>query len=411
MPMYHYEATDRNGKSVVGSMDATSEGAVRTRLLGMGYQATLVEQVVRDIRPSKSSSPQPRPIAPRANVTVAVNARSLGQLYRQLATLLDSAVPITDALVRIRGMARGYLFRAATQDMLDTVNAGRPLSEAMARHPRVFSAGHVGMIQAGEQAGVLGRAFAELANQSEADWGIQSAIRFNWMLLYVRYLVIPAAAGIGWLLWNVMSHITAGTTPSIDRLLTQTLIAGLVVLVGINLVIPLLFRILRFTPIGALLESLAFSLPGLGARRKRVDRVKTLGSLASALDAGVPVAVAWQLASEAADSPFTRNRLIRLKPNLLKGATVAEVMAQAGIYDRSTLDLAQTGEAAGKLPESLRQAIVFQREEANRIGSVTPMAIGMVVLFVVLAGLGYLIVHLAGGAVQTQVYPFLNDAP
>ncbi len=51
MPMYHYEATDRNGKSVVGSMDASSEGAVRTRLLGMGYQATLVEQVVRDIKP------------------------------------------------------------------------------------------------------------------------------------------------------------------------------------------------------------------------------------------------------------------------------------------------------------------------------------------------------------------------
>ncbi|HOC31757.1 MAG TPA: type II secretion system F family protein [Armatimonadota bacterium] len=411
MPMYHYEATDRNGKSVVGSMDASSEGAVRTRLLGMGYQATLVEQVVRDIKPSRTSSAQRRPITPKANVTVAVNARSLGQLYRQMATLLDSAVPITDALVRIRGMARGYLLRTATQDMLDTVNAGRPLSEAMARHPRVFSAGHVGMIQAGEQGGVLGRAFAELANQAEADWGVQSAIRFNWMLLYVRYLVIPMAAGIGWLLWNVMPHITAGTTPSIDRLLSQTLVAGLVALVGINLVIPLLFRLLRFTPIGALLESIAFSLPGLGARRKRVDRVKTLGSLASALDAGVPVAVAWQLASEAADSPFTRKRLLSAKPNLLKGSTVSEVMAQTGIYDRSTLDLAQTGEAAGKLPESLRQAIAFQREEANRIGSVTPMLIGMVVLFVVLAGLGYLIVHLVSGTVQTQVYPFLNDAP
>lgn len=411
MPMYHYEATDRNGKSVVGSMDASSEGAVRTRLLGMGYQATLVEQVVRDIKPSRTSAPHPRPITPKANVTVAVNARSLGQLYRQLATLLDSAIPITDALVRIRGMARGFLLRAATQDMLDTVNAGRPLSEAMARHPRVFSAGHVGMIQAGEQSGVLARAFAELANQAEADWGVQSAIRFNWMLLYVRYLVIPMAAGIGWLLWNVMSHITAGTMPSIDRLLTQTLIVGLVTLVGINLIIPLFFRLLRFTLIGALLESIAFSLPGLSARRKRVDRVKTLSSLASALDAGVPVAVAWQLASEAADSPFTRNRLIRVKPNLLKGATVAEVMAQTGIYDHSTLDLVQTGEAAGKLPESLRQAIAFQQEEANRIGSVTPMLIGMVVLLVVLAGLGYLIVRLVGGAVQTQVYPLLDNVP
>lgn len=398
MPMYHYEAADPSGKILVGTMDARDESDLRTRLAQRGLRAVLVEG-------SGSANASPAPAAPaagRASVSVprasihaprsavVVSNRDLGEFYRQMATFLRSGVGLLPALRSMRASSRPAALRAALADMEETVRAGHPVSEAMARHPRAFSQAHVGLVAAGESSGSLERSFDELATQAELDFGLQR--QFNLGILYQRWMLLPVLLSVGYVVAGVPRLSRAAEAgaagQAVASLLGQALAFGVGVTLAVNVGIPLLLRAIRATPAGSSLDAAVNSLPWIGDRVRREDRVRTLQSLASALDAGVPLNNAWQLAAQTALSPVTRRRMEAQYPAIRGGTPVADALAATGLFDSTTMQMAYTGEASGSLPEMLRRAAEVQRDAARYAArrNSTGIAFAVALVFALVGG-------------------------
>lgn len=438
MPMYHYEATGRDGRKLVGSMNAASVAAVEQALLQRGLTPVFVEAPAqatstpgRKLGPAASVGPPQTsgqwtpndpllagipapPVSPhppissgnyappsqsvrrRSNVTVP--SAQLALFYRQMASGAKSGMPLTSALPSIIGQIRDRRLQAAVQDMLNTISRGQAMSQAMERHPKVFRQGHVGLVRAGEGAGFLERAFTELAVQCEADSSVETATKFNIILWILNWIIIPPLPGLIWFLMNT-DRLSASSGDFSMSGLKSLALESLFVFIGTfllwNFGRPLAVRALKGTAIGLAWENLAAVLPVLGTRRRRLDSAKTLGALSSAVSAGVPHSIAWELALEAADTEYYRNRLASQMHAIRQGSTIADALAATGLYDYNTLQMARTGEESGTLPEMLQQATVFQREEAKHIGMLTPWAMGVFMYLAVMGIVAVLYVYFA----------------
>lgn len=419
MPMFHYEATDPSGKTLIGSMNARDEGAVRVRLAQDGYIPTLIETAAQPRKPAgggrSATAAPPAPHAASSGFSAApggasaqpgagtaqargekrpgvnVPVKALAHFYRQMATALRSGVPLTQAIPGIKAQTGDKVLLAALQDIEHSVETGRPISEAMDRHPRAFSAGHVGLVKAGEGAGFLDKAFEELANQTEADWGVEAATRFNIILFIVRWIGVPGLAG--WLYWmiNFLPVIQTGITGGLAGVIRvigpislRALGVTIVAMVALNVVLPTLWRLFKGTPAGDMVDNVGSAMPLVGARRRRTDAVRALSSLSSAMAAGVPPGIAWQLAAEAPDTPRFRHAMERAAPMVYQGVPLPDVLAATNLFDINVLNMVRSGEMAGNTPEMLAQAVYFQREEAKHIGNLTPWVIGVIAYFLML---------------------------
>lgn len=402
MPRFHYEATDRLGKTVIGSMEAPSEEALRQRLAQGGYAPTLIESVGgRSGRSTTAHTNVPAGRRPGVNVPV----RELANFYRQMATSVRSGVPLTQAIPRLRARARDAVMRRSLADVDAAVARGRPISEAMALHPRAFSPGHIGLVQAGEAGGFLDKAFEELATQAEADWGVEAATRFNILLFIIRWAGAPFLVAWFYLMTGLIPMMGSGlSVPSMVRLLVGAVVAGGATALLLNVVLPVLWRLVRGTPLGDVLDNISSYIPLANARRRRVDEVKALSSLSSAIAAGVPPTISWQLASEAADTPRFRRAMEAQNSLVRSGATLPEVLEATHLFDSETLDMVHSGEESGNMPEMLAQAIHYKREEARHIGNLTPWIIALAVYFILLIVGGALFVwaasHVYGGIIE-----------
>jgi type II secretory pathway component PulF len=439
MPMYHYEATDASGKTLVGSMDARDEGAVRVRLAQNGYTPLLIEtagaprraansgngRAATAVAPAASSAGRSGGAAtfvPAAGETrggkrpgVSVSTRALAHFYRQMATSIRSGVPLTQAIPALRAQTGDKTLVAALNDIEANVTQGRPISEAMDRHPRAFSAGHVGLVKAGEGAGFLEKAFEELAVQAESDWGVEAATKFNIILFAIKWGGVPFMAG--WVYWmiaflpSIQNGITGGLAGGLRVLLPISIRAIGVTLaaeVVLNVLLPLVWKLFKGTPAGDAVNNLSSQLPLLGARRRRTDAVKALSSLSSAMGAGVPPGIAWQLAAEAPDTPRFRNAMARVAPMVYQGTPLPDVLTATNLFDLNILNMVRSGEMGGNMPEMLSQAVYYQREEAKHIGNLTPWLMGLVAYFLLLVIGGAMFIYMASRVYGGMINKALN---
>jgi MSHA biogenesis protein MshG len=408
--MYHYEATDQTGKTLVGSMNGKDEGAVRARLIQNGFNPLLVEPPAgaRSAgRPPAGPTGAPLPgntaytFAPKGSgersarrLSVLVPHRELAQFYRQMASMTKGGVPLPQALAQIRSHARNKALRSAVEDIEATVERGRPVSEAMDRHPRAFSPGHVGLVKSGEGAGYLDRAFDELSRQCSSDWGMQTATRFNPLLFLIKAVGFPFLVMWAYFMMN-LPHWQA--RPDLIRYyLEHAVIAGAGAVVIVIVFFPTLSHLVRMSPLGKVIENAVMLIPGVNARRKRVDRVKALGSLSSSLGAGVPGSIAWELATEASETDrFERIMRVQL-PLVRQGASFPEAMERSGLFTPQIMDLAHAGELSGNLPEMLSEAASFEREEAKAIGNLMPWVFAVAAYLIFMLVAAYFVISAAG---------------
>jgi type II secretory pathway component PulF len=327
--------------------------------------------------------------------SVTVRTRDLSQFYRQMASMLKSGVSLPQALTQIVSYIQDRQLRQAVEDLQATVDRGRPMSDAMERHPRVFSAGHIGLIRSGQSAGYLDRAFAELANQSQADWDVQTSIRFNPILFILKVVGIPFL--VMWVMFMQSFSQWQTNASLIPHFLARAAIGAGGTFVFIVVLFPTLSHLVRLSPFGRVIESIAMFTPGVNARRKRVDRFKTLTSLASALNAGVPNTIAWNLAAESADTDFFQRKMQIQTPYVTRGTGIPDAMEHTGLFTPQIMQLVRSGELAGNLPEMLTQASTFEREEAKHLGALLPWVFAALAYLAFLIIAGYLFINAAAG--------------
>src|SRR4051812_42464436 len=164
MSTYVFKAMDLAGAKARGELEADSKQAVSDQLKQRGL-------IVLDIADKHAS----REI--ELGFLKRVKAGELAVFSRQLSTMINSGMSILRALYVLEEQTESKFLRETIVVVRKDVEAGLPLSDAMARHPKVFSGLFVAMTQAGEAGGVLADSLMRLGNQLEKDPPLRPQIK------------------------------------------------------------------------------------------------------------------------------------------------------------------------------------------------------------------------------------------
>ena len=320
--------------------------------------------------------------------------RAVSEFTRQCATLAQAEIPLDDALRMIAGEIVSRPMREISASLLADILDGSPFSEALGRHPDVFTRDYVNIVRAGETSGDTARVLVELASLLERRLELSGKVKSA--LIYPSILVVLALVSVG-VIMNVL-------IPNIAPIFAQngkplpTLIAILVslqanwqaLLLGSGLAVAIggvaAWALLRFAPVRHALDRVILRLPLAGAittKREAARFSRTLGTL---LRAGVPMVAAFAAAREVVANRFLGDGLDKSLHELQDGAALAKSLTRNTALPRAALQMIGIGEEAGKLDHMLlRVADSFERQTQRQIDDL--MTLLTPALTVVIAGL------------------------
>jgi type IV pilus assembly protein PilC len=348
MPLFHYGATDRTGKPVVGSMQAGDAAGVSRRLQSMGYTLT-------GLHPSATTS-APRMVESPVQVSQASRARFL----RQLASTQRAGIPLYQSLTEIQQTVADRSMAGVVQQIAARVEIGDRLSDALDSFPHLFSSGVVGLVAAAETGGFLDRALADLAEDAERAEHVRRQIgralgRVRWTLGVYLFLGVPLAFFIGPMLRTLFTSgdraqaIAAGVKAGLRQLLA----IGLPLLVG-GLGLKLLARRLaEWEALERWWDEWLLRLPVVGAVHGCQSRSEFLTTLARLFHAGLGPAQCWEAATGAVENRAARGRIAGALPIVATGGRFSEALAAAGVCTVPEAGLVANGELTGQVEESL----------------------------------------------------------
>jgi general secretion pathway protein F len=150
MAQFSYKATDQTGKIVTGTQDASDEKGVVAALQAQGYIPIRITSSAK--ASSRLSSGWEKSIF---GVLKKVSEKDILRFTEDLATLLDSGLPLDRSLQILRDASDKKGLKSVLNDVLKAVQKGSDLSDALANHPKRFSRFYVNMVKAGEAGGFL----------------------------------------------------------------------------------------------------------------------------------------------------------------------------------------------------------------------------------------------------------------
>src|SRR6267143_3829220 len=202
MPRFNYVALDARGQEATGLVEAASTNAAITQLRQSGYFPTsVIEEAISSPdgqEARRRAAKVARTIKPRVKKGIVlferkkVRSKVLMIFTRQLATLIDSGLPLLRSLNVLAKQERDKLMKKTIIKIADSVQSGSTFSDALALHPRVFNDLYVNMVKAGEVGGVL-----ELVLTRISEFQEKAARIRNKILSAMVYPIIVMTMAIG----------------------------------------------------------------------------------------------------------------------------------------------------------------------------------------------------------------------
>lgn len=329
MPTYQFEARDATGQEFRDVIEAANEDEALSTIRQMGYFVTkiTVKRAAKAVRAGKRRK------------TFAIGgggSKVITTFTRQLSILQDAGLPILRSLKILEGNAKPGRLKNALIDVIEEIEAGATLSEAMAKCPKVFSRLYINMVKAGEAGGALEAILQRLADFMERAESLKRKVKGA--MIY-PIVVILVACGI---LTFIMIKIVPVFRQMFEEFelklpaMTELLITmskyivkywylGLIVPIGIWLAIKLIckFRagrmgwdmfVLKWPIIGGLIEK------NILARTTR-----TLGTLVAS---GVPILEALTITRETSNNALFEKIYGKITESIREGETIARPMKE-----------------------------------------------------------------------------------
>ena len=191
---FQYRVRDNQGRLLQGSLDGDSQTLVADKLRQMGYVPIAIQQ--------ESTSKLQRDLK-IPGISDRVNQKDVAVFSRQFATMINSGLSLIRALHILTEQTENKVLANVSREVRMDVEKGASLSQALARHPKVFNRLFVAMVRAGETGGVLDRVLVQLADiiekQVELKRKIKSAMTYPVAVLFLVLLIAMVLTPLyGW---------------------------------------------------------------------------------------------------------------------------------------------------------------------------------------------------------------------
>ena len=393
MPAYTYEALTERGATERGVVEADSERAARTQLRGLSLIPLKVQVVAQD--------------KPRFKGDVVLwTARTFSRTdvvvwTRQLASLVGAGLPLERALSALSDEAATPAQRDLVAQIRAEVNAGAPLAQALAQHPREFDSLYTAVIEAGEQSGRLGAVLLQLAQDLESAHAMRHkllaaslypAIVSSVALLIVLFLLAYVVPQVAQVFTSSQRSLPALTVAMlfISDVVQATWLAALLLLIAGSVALKVMLRQSAFR---LAFDHAWLTLPLLGRLSLGYNAARFASTLALLVGAGVPILKALQTAAHTLSNMALREHAMQAIELVREGAPLASALAQNKRLPGVLSMFARLGEQTGQLPAMLQHAADHLGEEVQRramqlatvLEPLLIVTMGLVVMLIVLA--------------------------
>jgi len=389
MATYRYNAIDETGSSLSGTLDAESIQNANAILGGRGLIPT-------EIREDTASSGESLMDKIRA-LTGGVKIRDLILFTKQFRSMLNAGVPIIRVLQVLETQTESNVLRSAVTDILAEVRQGSTLSDAFAKHPKIFSHLYCSMVRAGEMSGsvpsVLDRLIYIIEHEAKIKADIKSALQYPIMVLI--------ALGVAFfvLLTFVIPQFTAIFTKTGLELPLPTKIAILMntylrnywyVMLGILFAVIFGLRQYFKTQNGKLVrDSFLLSIPVLGPLMQKAAMSRFSSIFAILQTSGVSVMQSLTILSDTIGNAAIANSFDHIKAKIEQGSGIAAPMKTAKYFPPMVIDMIAIGEESGNIDEMLREISKHYDEEVEYAVKALSEAIGPILIVGLAAVIGF----------------------
>ena len=386
MPTFQYQALNRFGSTVKGSIDADNPQVAKAILAEQGL---FVDEIA------------PRPTAANIEVTSSVirayklklSEKHRVELIRQLATALHAHLPLMSALQVVGQQNARPAVRQLVAEMSDAIRSGQSLSYAMGPYPRIFSKLDISMVSVGESAGTLDQSMLQLADLSEA--ALETKNEITTACLYPAFVLILGLVSVSIIVTFILPRILVTLAADLETQPwpTQVLFAmsnffkspsGWIVL-GLLAALLVLFGKWRKSSRGKYLwDGLKLRLPVIGPVQQKwaVSRLaRTLGTLTRG---GVNIVEALQISRNTLGNEALACEIDCCAGKVRTGLSLAEALNESKRFEPLLIQIVMMGEQTGELAGMLLAAAeAFDRD--SRVAIKRFMAVFPAMLILILA--------------------------
>jgi type IV pilus assembly protein PilC len=395
MPVFQFEAMNAQGQEVRNEVEAVSQDEAVQKIRAQNLFPTNI----REKGGAKLKRRTTSAAADKKGKTIAfggVSPKHLTMFTRQLSTLQDAGLPILRSLRILHVQQKPGVLKNALSDIIDDVEAGATLSEAMAKHPKCFDRLYVNIVRAGEAGGVLDKILLRLAEFKEKSLALRA--RVLGAMIYPAVVLTVAI--------SIVTLIMIFIIPKFEKIFqdfnaplpdaTKVLIAISHYALAYWFVAPIFvaliwlgLKLTKMTPGGRYaLDWVKLQVPLLGriVNRSAVSRfTRTLGTL---IASGVPILEALKITRDTVGNEVISKALNTVHDSIREGESIAAPLKQSNVVDAIVVNMIDVGEETGDLDKMLTKVADNYDEEVDTLvgGLVSALEPIMVVILGLIVG-------------------------
>ncbi len=390
MPAFDYQAVNSQGKTVKGVIEGDTARQVRGLLREQGLMPTSVESCA-----AKKSEKAKSQRFGRGKISTT----ELALLTRQLATLVESGLPLEESLTAVAEQCEKNRLKSMVMAVRTKVTEGYGLSESMADFPQVFNNLYRSMVAAGEKSGHLDNVLNRLADYTEQRQLLRAQL--IQAMVYPMIMTLVAIGVVVILLTAVVPQIVSqfehlgGELPGT----TQFLIAssdflksyGLFVLVGLAAIGFGFSQLLKKPKYLFKYHQHLLKLPLIGKVAKGISTARFARTLSILNASAVPLLESMRISGEVLDNIYVKQSIKEASDKVREGASLKNSLDQTKLFPPMMLHMIASGEKSGELDHMLGRAADNQDREFEALVSIALKAFEPL-LMVVMAGVVLFIV-------------------
>src|SRR6202030_3427927 len=406
MPRFTYVALDSRGQESTGLVEAASTSEAIGQIRQAGFFPTNVYEEGkgggRDGKAAKRAAKAAKVTQPREKrkgivlfQRKKVKPNIMMIFTRQLATLIDSGLPLLRGLNVLAKQERDTVLRNTINKLADGVQGGSTFSESLAQHPLIFNHLYVNMVKAGEVGGVLELVLRRLAEFQEKAQKIKNKVVAA--MVYPIIVMTMAIAIMTFLLvfivpkFEAIFHDMLGDKPLPAITLFVIGVSNFVknhglVLLGLLIAVMATYKLIARTRTGrSIIDRFKLRVPLFGdlIRKTAISRFsRTLGTLVTS---GVPILQALNITRETAGNAVIAKAISHVHDSLREGESMVQPLEASRAFPPMVISMIEVGEETGQLPEMLLKiAEVYDDEVDNSVAALTSMLEPIMIVFLAL---------------------------
>ena len=362
---FNYEALDQNGTPQAGNLTAVSQDAAIDSLQRRGFTIT------------KIGSPEDKGFAALTTHIPffgGVSSRDIVLLSRQISTLFEAQISALRVFRMLAEQAEKPLLRTVLTDVSDNLQSGMNISEALSRHPDVFSDFYVNMVRAGEESGKLDQTFLYLSEDIDRTYELTSKARNA--LVYPAFIMLTFVAVMVLMLTVVIPKIGSILASDGQQLPVYTQIVlgisafltdyGIFFLIAIIIGGYFMFRYAQ-TPQGKIgMSRLKLSVPYIGSLFQKLYLSRFADNMHVMLSSGISAVRSLEITASVIENEVYSQILLEAVEGVKAGTTMAEMLSR---YPHEIppimVQMLQIGNETGETSNILERMAKFYNREVN----------------------------------------------